>query len=340
MSVMLSGLRNFALTFAISALIFGVIAYFVVGFVTNTINETVPTGADIPQNDIITSPVDSGKTEDTAETQPTEPELAGESFTMLIIGTDYQPGLFDDYDYEEKWTGTGFPDKRNRPWGADTILLLRVDKENRQFVFCPIPRNTRVSVDGEYIQLGDAISKKNIDYLCGKVAGLTGLNIDYYVNITVESIAAMVDAVDEIEYYVPCDMVYSDPTQSLNINLQKGTQKLNGAKAAQLLRYVGYENGNTGRMATSVDFLKAIFKKFTADAYLTKAINLYNCVRNNVTTNFTSDDLANNLELIFSYHEFESVTVTYPGTSKVYDGITYFEPSLTGALGIFDKYTK
>ena len=337
---MLSGLRNFALTFAISAVIFGVIAFFVVGFVTDTINETVPTGLSTTDRDVITSPVDDTKDAQSVETSPTDEELKGESFNILIVGHDYQPGRFKDYDYEEKWTGPGFPDKRNRPWGADAILLVRVDKEHKQFVFCSIPRNSRVSVDGEFIQLGDALSKKNIDYLCGKVSGLTGLKVNYYVSISVESIAAIIDALGGITYNVPEDMVYKDVSQDLYIDLQKGSQPINGAKAAQLLRYCGYQNGDVGRMATSVDFAKAMLSKFASLPYLSKAENLYNTVRNHIATNFTSDDLLNNLDLIFSYSEFQSVTVNYPGTAKVYDGITYFEPSLTGALGLFDGYTK
>ncbi len=335
---MLSGFRNFALTFTISLVIFGIIAYFTIGFITGMINETVPVDG-VPDTDyhIVAPPPETEDDESTADTEKFE-EIEGDSFNMLLIGSDYQPELFDDYDYEEKWTGSGFPDKRNRKWGADSLILLRVDKENRQFIFCPIPSNTRVTVDGNNTQLGNLIATKNVDYLCGKVMGLTGLRIDYYAHITVGSIAAIVDAVGGITYYVPEDMQYDDPVQDLHINLIAGTHNITGSKAAQLLRYVGYENGNVGRMNTAVEFLKAVFAKFTGAAYLDKAINLYNAIKNNVQTNFTADDLANNLELIFSYSDFESVTVTYPGSTKTIDGVAYFEPSLTSAMEMFDSF--
>ena len=348
---MLSALRNFALTFLISALIFGVLAYVVVGFVVDTMTNSVPVIDNNPQNAVSgdssqgdvqanpnnTNPDQSGNTSDT-DLPPITDEINGESFNILLIGTDYQPELFDDYDYEERWEGPGFPDKRNRKWGADMIVILRIDKENKQFVFCSIPRNTRVFVDGNYMQLGDVISEKNLEYFSGKVSGLTGLKMDYYAMLTVGSIAAAVDAVGTVTYYVPEAMVYSDPAQDLEINLKKGTTNITGERAEQLLRYVGYKNGNIGRMNTTIELAKAILAKFTNVTYLSKAGDIYDAVKEHVETNFTAEALLENIDLIFSYSKFEAVTITYPGVNKVFDGVNYFEPQTSGALSIFSPY--
>ncbi len=347
---MLSGLRNFALTFLISAVIFGLLAWAIVGFVVDMLQETIPTGDNKPVTDGVsdttdttpndTTPgVDTGDTSDTQDTtdEPLE-EVIGDTFTMLLVGTDYQPEIFDDYDYEEKWEGEGFPDKRNRKWGADMIILLRVDKEDRQFIFCPIPRNTRVLVNGSHMQLGDVISERGIDFLCGMVSSLTGLNIDYYTRIDVGSIATAIDLIGTVEYNIPEDMLYSDPAQDLEIDLKAGPTELDGAAAAQLLRYVGYENGATERMNVTVELCKAILAKFTSVEYLDKADELYEALKDHVETTFTLDDLLNNLELIFAYSKFETTTESYPGYNKVYDGITYFEPSLKNALKKFEAY--
>lgn len=351
---MLSGLRNFALTFLVSAVIFGLLAWGIVGFVIDIMQETIPSGDNIPSNGgytdtPVTTPgdttVDSNLIDDTTspddnpdDTDVPIDEINGETFTMLLVGTDYQPELFDDYDYEETWEGPGFPDRRNRPWGADMIILLRVDKEERQFMFCPIPRNTRVLVDGTYTQLGNALSEKGIDYLCGKVSSLTGLAIDYYTLINVGSIAKIIDTVGTVEYNIPEDMVYSDPMQELEINLTAGMTEVDGATAAQLLRYVGYSNGDVGRMNTAIELCSALLEKFTDVKYLSEADDIYELIKEDVQTNFSLDDLLNNLDLIFSYNKFKNVKETYPGYNKVYDGITYFEPSITSALKKFDTY--
>ncbi len=331
------------------------IAYFIVGFVVDTMTETIPDGADTEDifGDIFSDPTDTENTpvispsvsDTTADTDKVdETPINGETFNVLLIGTDYQPELFDDYDYETKWRenpeNTGFPDKRNRPWGADAIILLRIDKENHKFVFCPIPRNTRIAVGGDYTQLGDVISTKSLDYLRGKVSVLTGLTIDYYVKINVGDIAAIVDATDGVTYYVPEDMFYEDPEQDLVIDLKKGTHSVDGETAMQLLRYTGYQNGAVGRMNTIVEFMKAVFAKYTNITYVTKVPELFESVVSMVETNFTMDDLVNNLDLIFSYPKFEAVTVTYPGSNRAYNGITYFEPSVAAAKDIFDSFTK
>ncbi len=339
---MLSAFRNFALTFLIAALIFGSIAYFVVGFVLDTVQATI----DPDEEPIDTKPLDieyvgtKDTSEETTNTTPPpeEDEIKGKTFNILLVGTDYQPEIFKDYDYEETWTGTGFPDKRDRKWGADMIILLRVDKENRKFVFCAIPRNTRVQVDGIYTQLGDVYSAKGIDFLVGKVTGLTGLQINYYATLDVGSVKACVDALGGVSYYVPEDMKYSDPDQNLEIDLKKGTQTIDGAKAVQLLRYAGYQSGDYARMNTAVDFLQKMFAKFTNVTYLSKAPELYKSLTRYITTNFSADDLLNNLDLIFAYTKFESSVVKYPGSDKTYDGVSYFDPSVSSALSMFESY--
>ena len=337
---MLSALRNFFLTFLIAALIFGGLAYFIVGFVLDTLSVAISadtTVVDTPKVDI-TAPSDTTQA-DTTDVPP-EPveEIRGDTFNILLIGTDYQPDRFDDYNYEETWTGSGFPDKRNREWSTDTLIILRVDKENRKFVFCSLPRNLRVLVDGIPTQLGEVYYKKGIDYLCGKVAALTGLRMDYYASMDVGGIAACVDAVGGVSYYVPEDMKYRDNKADLTIDLKKGTTNINGQKAEQLLRYQGYATGNAGRMNTAVSFAQAILAKCTNPAYLPKAAALYKTLTERIATNFTADDLMNNLDLLFSYPKFEPVAVSYPGSAKVYDGVTFFEPSVSAAMEIFDSY--
>jgi len=336
---MLSALRNFALTFLIAALIFGTIAYFIVGFVLDTLTVTISAEDPVDTNEIeLVLPEDTTTEASTDTTVPVVDDISGDTFNILLIGTDYQPDVFDDYNYEETYTGTGFPDKRSRKVSADMMVILRIDKENRKFMFCPLPRNVRVSVNGNNTQLGDVYAEKGIEFLCGKVSGLTGLVMNYHAVVDVSVISECVEILGGVNYYVPQDMQYEDPTQNLVINLEQGTQNIDGEKAEQLLRYVGYSNGNTGRMNTTIQFAQALLAKFTNVTYLTKAPELYASLKEHITTNFTADDLVNNLDLIFAYSKFEAVTVTYPGQTKSYDGVVYFDPNVPAAMDIFDSY--
>ncbi len=330
-------LRNFIITFAVSLLVFGIMAYAGVGFVLNTVigsdpATTIPPAITLEGDDPAVDP------DDTSEDPSFTDEIVGDSFNILLIGSDYQPEIFDDYDYEERWPGPGFPDKRNRPWSADMIILLRVDKSNRQFVICPISRNVRVEVDGQHMRLGSTIAKKSTQYLCGKVSELTGLPIDYFIHVRVGMIASCIDALGAITFDIPQDMKYEDSEQKLVIDLKKGTHKITGEKAAQLLRFAGYANGNVGRTNMTVDFLKAMLAEYLSPKYIDDALTIYSKLKDKVETNFTEEALANNLDLIFAYPDFATVTLTYPGSTRVDDGVTYFIADTAAATALFAKY--
>ena len=87
------------------------------------------------------------------------------------------------------------------------------------------------------------------------------MNIDYYVNLDLTAFKYIVDVVGPISFDVPVDMNYSDPAQSLNIQLTKGVQELDGAKAEQLVRYRGYPDADLGRIKTQQAFLRAFIEQ-------------------------------------------------------------------------------
>ncbi len=132
---MLSNVRNFFLTFVISLIIFGIIAFFVVGLVLDSINVSV-SGVD-------TSPIVHGSDNYIESTIPDkQAELDGISFNMLFLGLDYAPALFyDEYNPKtaselvkyntDKTAGEGVNDGEYRRVSADTILLVCVSKENK-----------------------------------------------------------------------------------------------------------------------------------------------------------------------------------------------------------------
>lgn len=333
---MLSGLKNFAMTFLIAALIFGLLAYFIVGFVLDALTDTI---SDPISTDTYETVLPSTTTAPTSETTvPVTDNINGETFNFLLIGTDYQPEILDHYDYEENFEGDGFPDIRNRKITTDTLMIVRVDKENRKFVFCSLPSNTQVTVKGITTCLGDVYADYGVETLCGQVSGLTGLEMNYYAVLDVQNLAEAIDILGGVDYYVTEDMQYEDPEQNLVIDLKKGMTKLDGEKAAQMLRYVGYINGNSGRMATAVSFVQKMLSKITKVADILTDNEKLDAIRAIVTTNFSPDDLVNNADLIFAFPKFESVTVNYPGSSKQIDGVMYFVPSLKNALKMFADY--
>ena len=337
---MLSVVRNFVITFLVSAIIFGLIAYGISTFVVSSLG----LGGDGEENlesqsmaieTTPSSPVTGGE-----DTKPDDnPDvLQGNSFNVLLIGTDYQPDMFNDYDLSLQNEGReGFP-MIERPVGADMIILLRIDKEYKKFIFCSIPSETKVSVDGVTTKLGDVYDEMGIDYFSQQITALTSLPIDYYAVISVDGMKNIVDELGGLTYYVTQDMKYFDPTQNLDIDLKKGTQKLDGEKAMMLLRYNGYSDNGTTRRNVALSFMKVFFNRFLTPEYLPQASEYWEKFLSYVETDFTEEDFTEKLELIFSYSEFIAEDITYPGSGTLIDGDRYFEPNISKAYSTFGLY--
>ena len=123
---------------------------------------------------------------------------------------------------------------------TDTIIVATYDPKNQKASLLSIPRDTFV---GKNPQTGtgsdkiNALYQKSPEKTLDKVNELTGLDIKYYMVIDNQALIKLVDVIGGVDFYVPIDMVYDDPSQELYINLKQGQQKLNGDKAEQLLRY-------------------------------------------------------------------------------------------------------
>ena len=326
---MLSNVKNFIITFCVSVLIFGLIAYLIINFAMSSVFQPKPSDQD-------TAPplVDNG--DDTSQIDTSK--IAGTSFTALLIGTDYQPDVFPDYNVTElNQNRDGFP-VRARAINADTLILVRIDKEDATFVLSALPSNMQVTVGGNKTTLGALYSDNGIDYLCDMVKSITGYTVDYYAVSSIPDFAAIVDLIDGVSFTVPTSMHYEDPTEGLVINLSAGKRTLNGSEAMQMLRYCSYADGNISRMSLSIDFVQAMLSKLTAPEYHSQAVDLLRNISDHVITNFTSAALTENLDLIYSYPSFTVTEITYPGSYQTADGITVFVPRTSDAIQEYLKY--
>lgn len=340
---MSSVIRNFVVTFCVSLLIFGLLSYAIVTNVDNVFSspekDTTDTEPSVEPFDTAPGSETAAITETDAEGNIIEPEvLNSNDFTLLLVGTDYQPLLLNDYDVTEiNKTRNGFPVKA-REINADSIMLIKVDSDTKEFVFSMLPSDMRVQADGNDVKLGSLYSLKGIFYMRNKITAMTGLTINYYAVTSVAGLAAIIDELGGINVTVPIDMNYEDESQQLSIHINKGSQPLGGTDAVNILRYRLYTNGDTSRRAMIETFAQAILRKMTDSSFFAQAGNLYTSLSRYVETDFTLTDLTLHLELIFSYPSFTSTDIIYPGTAGSGETNTYFEPDLNAAINIYRKY--
>lgn len=345
----MAAIRNFAITLCVSLIIFGLLAYFLVGMAENNLDflSGVETGDETSETTapVTADPADTGATIETTavEFEPLPDGFKGSTISAVLIGSDYMPGTYDDYDLSlVNKQVDGFPIKE-RQICADSIIFVQINLDTREYVFCAIPSNTLVADNGLDKTLGSLLGESGAAYIKDKVSALLGIYIDYYALFTTGALADFIDGIDGITYNVPWDLSYSDPSEGedgLTISIQKGKQTLTGEQAVQMLRYVSYNSGDAARRAVIVEFMKTVLAKITEPSYLGQLPKLFTDAlgAGKLETNFTENALAANLDAVFAYPDFSKTALTLPGTDAVIGDDKYFSPNYTAIANLFGKY--
>lgn len=188
---MLSAFKNFGVTFLISALVFGVLAYIATGIVTNTVGDILDDeGASL--NEVIQNQ-DNALIDENSENTTVEAvkEIKGESFNFLIAVTDSRPDLYNDYQpevsfmYNTDWYSVS-PDKTIGCLSSDyrevnitSIVLVRIDKENQEYLYTYFSPEAVVYTSTGNHSLSDVYNLYGIERLAEYIYSFTGLEIKY-----------------------------------------------------------------------------------------------------------------------------------------------------------------
>jgi cell envelope-related function transcriptional attenuator common domain len=344
----MAAIRNFAITLCVSLIIFGLLAYFLVGIAENNIDflSGADTGDDTSETTAAeTKDSETGATVETTavEYEPLPDDFKGSTIAAVLIGSDYQPNVYDDYDLTEvNKKIVGFPIKE-RQITADSIIYVQINLDTREYVFCSIPSDTLVEDKGIDKTIGSLLGQSGAAYIKDKVSALLGIYIDYYAMFNMDALKSFIDGLGGISYNVPWDLSYSDPSEGkdgLTINIAKGTQKLTGEQAVDMLRYVSYTSGDASRRAVIIEFMKTVLVKLTDSSQLGNLPKLFTNAlgAGSIETNFTEDALATNLDAVFAYPDFTKTTLTLPGTETNVGDDKYFSPNYTAIANLFSKY--
>lgn len=176
---------------------------------------------------------------------------------------------------------------------TDTMLLLRFNPEAKKLSLLSIPRDTRTYIPEHGLKKlneanvygGPALSAKAVSDLLG------GVGIDRYVNINVQGVQALVEALGGVTVYVPKDMKYRDESQHLYINLKAGKQHLNGDQALQLLRFRYDENGDIGRIQRQQMVIRALMEQALNPTTVTRIPQILEVIKTHIDTNLTVEEL-------------------------------------------------
>ena len=212
---------------------------------------------------------------------------------------------------------------------TDTIMIASYNPNSQRAVLVSVPRD---SFTGTNVKRAKASDKINAIYNLTKdpmetvdaVNELTGLDLKYYAIVQTEALIELVDALGPIEYNVPIDMDYDDPTQDLHIHLDAGVQQIDGEKAEQLLRFRKNNNGTTfpteygdndiGRMRNQREFITAVVQQTVKLENITKLGSILDIASRNLITNVDFNALKDYLPYAVEFSTENLLTESLPGT--------------------------
>lgn len=214
---------------------------------------------------------------------------------------------------------------------TDALILVYYDKANQIVNLLNIPRDT-------YSNATNQNKKVNSAYVVGientiqMVEDLTGIRPDKYVVANFYGLAQTIDIIGGVEVTIPFRMKYDDPEQDLYIDLQEGTQVLNGEQAVHFLRWrknnegiypEGYANGDLGRIENTQAFIQTLKSQLFQASTIFKIPQMVNNAFFNIDTDFT---LAEIMWAGTSALSIEVTSYMLPGEDAYRSGVSYYLP--------------
>ena len=213
---------------------------------------------------------------------------------------------------------------------TDTMMLFKVNFGTGETNLISIPRDTRVLVKGKNDKITHAHSIGGPELTMITVREFLNLDIDYYVKVDFNAVMEIVDAIGGVEIDVPRNMEYTaDPT--LNINIKKGLQVLDGKNAHDFLRWrhnndmtLGYVDGDVGRIQAQQMFMKEFIKQTLQIKNITKLPKIIKTYYKNVETNIPMDVILQGAKLATKLDMNNINTETIPGEGEYIGGTSYY----------------
>ena len=287
------------------------------------------------------------KTEPVVETQPEaeetkEPEIKLPTIKHVVTKVDEDTG--EEIEEEMELPAShregvynilicGTDDDGYR---TDTIIVAHLDEETHDVALMSVPRDTVVLTgNGGIMKINSVYAGGGADgmaRLSKRLGAMLGFELDGYVLVNLEAFRETVDLVEGVEFDVPQDMYYQDPTQNLHIDLKAGKQLLDGEKAMELVRFrKGYASQDIQRTKVQQEFLRALAKKVLSVSSLTKLKEFADVFSTYVTTDLTVGNMLYFAKALMQCDFDAMKTYTLEGEGAMINGGSYY-PLYAGKL--------
>ena len=229
----------------------------------------------------------------------------------------------------------GLDARENDVGRTDTLMLITIDPKAKKVYQMAIPRDTRVLISD--LKPPDDWDKINATNAYGgpevtrrTVEEFLGIKVDYWVDLRIKVFADAIDKMGGLTIDVAEPMHYEDPWDDdggLIIDFQPGTQKLNGKKAIEYVRYRDYL-GDIGRVERQGVFIKALLNQVATPTGILNLPGVVNDVYGELKTNMPMSLMISLIAILPDVKNNGVVTQMVPGRPLYIDGVSYWIPDV------------
>ena len=191
----------------------------------------------------------------------------------------------------------GVVDRADEPGRTDAIIVGTVNPKTKQTTLISIPRDSYALMEGYetswgepyYDKLTHAYAFGEAEMAIDSIQELLNIPIDYYVEVNMQGLMDVVDAIGGIQITSPLSFDYQG-----NYFVEGKKQKLDGKEALAFSRMRKTDpEGDFGRQKRQKMVVEAIINKLLSFSTLTRYQSVLKTMQDNVKTNIPFRDMGN-----------------------------------------------
>lgn len=226
---------------------------------------------------------------------------------------------------------------------TDSMMMVSMNIADGEVNVLNIPRDTMSDVTRTNKKINGAYNK-GIEGTRKEIHQLLGFDFDKYIVFSFDAIEQFADIVGGVDYDVPINMYYDDPSQDLHIHFTKGQQHLDGEEVVEFLRWrknndgTGYPQGDIDRIAKQQEFLKVLAGRFMTPANIIKIPEMAQCISENVKSDITKGQLIWLGIQAFKIGSSNINMFVLPGESRYISPLSYYVAFEDQTLEMLNEY--
>jgi len=191
---------------------------------------------------------------------------------ILLLGDDQRP---NEYTFR-----------------TDSIIILTLNSKQSSASMTSFPRDLYIYAPGWTMQrINVVFARGGFDLMSTTFEYNFGVKLDYYAKINVFTFLKMIDSLGGIDVAVAYPMTDDDAYLGKKRTVPAGNIHMNGEMAAWYVRS-RYSTSDFDRARRQQEVLQAILNRLLHPSTLEHAPDVYNTLRNSVTTNLTLENVA------------------------------------------------